>query len=219
MLFEFPHYWRGKYPNFLSFSSYGCFPGLPRVVLQGRKVNAPKEIRLWEWEMAESVNVLADGKFVQLVDKDGWEYVRRKNISGIAGLVARTDEGRMVLVEQYRPPVGADVIELPAGLGDVDGEPLIDCGRRELIEETGYEAGSVKLLVSGAASAGSTAEILTMYLATDLKKVGDGGGDHSENITVHEIPLDEVEAWLDRQAEAGKVIDLKIYLGLYYLMK
>ncbi|MFP4105617.1 MAG: NUDIX hydrolase [Phycisphaerae bacterium] len=169
--------------------------------------------------MAESVNVLADGKFVQLVDKDGWEYVRRKNISGIAGLVARTDEGRMVLVEQYRPPVGADVIELPAGLGDVDGEPLIDCGRRELIEETGYEAGSVKLLVSGAASAGSTAEILTMYLATDLKKVGDGGGDHSENITVHEIPLDEVEAWLDRQAEAGKVIDLKIYLGLYYLMK
>src|SRR6478672_1057017 len=118
--------------------------------------------------------VLYDGKHIQLVRRDRWEYARRKNLTGIVAIVAVTEDGKLVLVEQYRPPVGARVIELPAGLaGDVAGqeaEDLATAALRELLEETGYEADVMTEVGAGAASAGMTDEIITLFLAAGLRK-------------------------------------------------
>src|SRR5205085_12602765 len=93
---------------------------------------------------APQPTVLYDGKHIQLVRRDRWEYARRKNLTGIVAIVAVTGDGKLILVEQYRPPVGARGIELPAGLaGDAAGEEseaLAAAARRELLQETGYGA-------------------------------------------------------------------------------
>jgi len=171
--------------------------------------------------MSESNEVtVAEGKYVRLVRQGGWEFARRKGISGIVGIVAVTDDGKLVLVEQYRAPVGANVIELPAGLaGDAKGherEDLADAARRELLEETGYEARSMQRVAAGAASAGMTDEIITLFRATGLTKTGEGAGDETEDITVHEVPLAGITDWLAAQERGGKLIDLKVYCGLYF---
>ena len=115
--------------------------------------------------------VLADSKYIQLVKKGKWEYVRRKGISGIVAIVAVTDDARLLLVEQYRPPVGGRVVELPAGLaGDVAGsesEPLSAAAARELLEETGYEAKEMTFLCAGVPSAGLSDEMITLFQLPD----------------------------------------------------
>ena len=166
-------------------------------------------------------DVLYEGAFSRFVRDGRWEYVERRNVSGIVVIVALTDEGRVLLLEQYRAPVGKAVIELPAGLaGDLPGasdEPLIEAAKRELEEETGYRARSMERLTEGPPSAGITSEVLTLFFARGLKKVGPGGGDEEEDITVHEVPLEEVERWLDDKHRAGYPIDMKIFAGLYFL--
>src|SRR5271154_1531774 len=95
--------------------------------------------------------IITSGKYVNLSTRRGWEFVERKNISGIVAIIAVTDERKLLLVEQYRPPMDKNVIELPAGLaGDArenQGEELERAARRELLEETGYEAREMERLV------------------------------------------------------------------------
>jgi ADP-ribose pyrophosphatase len=171
--------------------------------------------------MTQGKHTIAEGRFTRYVMKDGWEYVERKNTSGIVAIVAVTDDKKWILVEQFRKPVGSRVIELPAGLaGDVSGqedEPLRAAAQRELVEETGYEAGGFVFLTEGPISAGITDEILTFYLATELKKVADGGGEGAEEIVVHEVPLRSAREWLERMRENGRMVDPKVYTGLYFL--
>jgi len=97
--------------------------------------------------------LLYSGKHVHFVKVGGWEFADRPHISGIVAIVALTSKGEALLVEQFRPPVGKSVIELPAGLsGDVAGsakEELVEAARRELLEETGYEAGEMVFLTEG----------------------------------------------------------------------
>lgn len=165
--------------------------------------------------------ILYEGTYSRFVRDDRWEYVERRNVSGIVLIIALTEERRVVLVEQYRAPIGRAMIELPAGLaGDLPGEShesLADAALRELEEETGYRATSMEFLTEGPPSAGITSEVLTLFLARGLKKVGPGGGDETEDITVHEVPLEGVERWLEDKQREGYPIDMKIFAGLYYL--
>lgn len=168
-----------------------------------------------------SVQTIWTGRYIRLVQRGTWEFVQRVNLSGIVGMIPITDEGKLVLVEQFRIPVNASVIELPAGLvGDVSGseeEAMETAARRELIEETGYEPARLERLYEGAPSAGLSDEHITIYLATGLRKVGPGGGDETEEIIVHEVGGAELLSWLDLRRTEGKVIDIKVYLALAYL--
>jgi ADP-ribose pyrophosphatase len=165
--------------------------------------------------------VLGQGRFVRLMERDGWEYAERLNLTGIVIIVAITDDGKLLLTEQYRFPVGAVVVELPAGLaGDSEefrGEPLENAARRELLEEVGYEAKRVEFLTEGPPSAGVQTEIVSFFLATGLKKTGAGGGHGDENIVTREVPLAEARAWLDERVKGGEMmVDPKVYAGLYF---
>jgi ADP-ribose pyrophosphatase len=165
-------------------------------------------------------SVLAQGRHLRFVSEDRWEFVERNATTGIVVIVAVTAEGRLVLVEQYRKPVRSSVLELPAGLaGDVAGqedEALASAAARELQEETGYEADAFECVgASGPPSAGVSSEVVTFFRATGLRRTGPGGGDANEQITVHEVPLPEVDAWLLARARAGTLVDPKVYAGLY----
>jgi ADP-ribose pyrophosphatase len=134
-------------------------------------------------------------------------------------IVAITDDRRLLLVEQFRVPLSKYVIELPAGLvGDTPGEQhenLADAARRELIEETGFEAADMQWLAAGPSSAGLTSEVVDFFLAIRPKRVSAGGGDHHENIVVHEVPLDGAPQWLAERSQAGMLVDPKVYAGLF----
>jgi ADP-ribose pyrophosphatase len=163
--------------------------------------------------------ILHAGRFLRLVSVNGWEYVDRIGLCGIVAILAVTEEGKLILTEQYRPPVGARVIELPAGLaGDgagIAGEPLEQAARRELWEETGYEADHWERVTEGATSAGLTSEIITLFRASRLRRSGPGGGDAQEAIRVHEVPLPEAPAWLKARQAEGLQVDYRVYAGLW----
>ncbi|MFZ5802077.1 MAG: NUDIX hydrolase [Candidatus Omnitrophota bacterium] len=165
--------------------------------------------------------LLMEGKYRRFVSVDGWEYLERKNCDGVVAILGVTDQNEVVLVEQYRPPVGKHVIEFPAGLvndlAHLPDETMEDAARREFFEETGYEAGKMERLGEGPASCASLADIIVLYRAMGLKKVGLGGGDAMEDIRVHTVPLSGIHAWLKARRAEGFYIDPKIYAGLYIL--
>ncbi len=171
--------------------------------------------------MDEHTVSIAETKHLRLVQRGRWSYVERANASGVVCIVARTNEGKILLVEQYRPPIDCHVIELPAGLaGDLADQPdeaLEKAAQRELIEETGYQAKRLMRKTIVASSAGLTNEVVTMFVAKDLKKVAPGGGDESEDIHIHEISLDELDDWLANAQANGKLVDGRVYAGLYFL--
>jgi ADP-ribose pyrophosphatase len=163
--------------------------------------------------------IVHTGRFLELVEQDGWEFVRRRNAPAVVGIVAVTPDARLLLVEQPRLPVGAAVVELPAGLvGDeqADEDPLVAAGR-ELEEETGWRAAKLRLLARGPSSAGLTSEVVTLVRAEQLSRVAAGGGVAGERITVHAVPLAEVAQWLAARARDGALIDHKVQAGLWWL--
>ena len=168
-----------------------------------------------------SKTTLYAGKFLALVKEGRWEYVDRIGATGAAIIVAVTEEQKLLLVEQYRIPVHARTIELPAGvIGDEPGggdECHADAAKRELLEETGYSAESIETLTTGPASSGLTSEVVTLLLATGLKRVHAGGGVGHESIIVHEVPLSDAHDWLAAKASAGLLIEPKVYAGLYFI--
>ncbi|MEW4526958.1 NUDIX hydrolase [Maioricimonas sp. JC845] len=164
--------------------------------------------------------ILAEGKFLRLVNDNGWEYAERANSSGVVAVIATTDAGQLVLTEQYRPAVCQNVIDLPAGLaGDIAGEEdeaLSRAAWRELVEETGFEADGMTELFTGPPSAGMSSEQVTFFRAGRLTRVHDGGGDHSEDITVHLVPVETAREWLIERAGPDRSIDPKVFAGLYF---
>ena len=169
--------------------------------------------------MSEQPIVRWEGKFLRVVQQGRWEYADRVRTTGAVAIVALTPDGKLVLTEQYRIPVGQRVIELPAGLvGDVAehaAEDAAEAARRELLEETGYAAGEMRRLASGPPSAGLASEIVGFYLATKLRRLTEGGGDEHEAIQVHEVPLAGLDAWLRGRVTEGVLVDPKVYAGVY----
>lgn len=170
--------------------------------------------------MSQEFETIHAGRFLTYRrNARGWEYVTRSNVKGCVAILAVTDDHRVILTEQYRPPVGRSVIELPAGLaGDIplqEDEPLLVAAKRELKEETGYEAKHWTTLLEGTSSAGMTDELVTIFYATGLVKMTEGGGTHGEDIRIHYVHQSDVVKWCrDRQA-AGLHVDFKIFAALH----
>jgi ADP-ribose pyrophosphatase len=169
------------------------------------------------------VKVLHEGEFLRLLRREHWEYVVRPNSSGAGFVVAVTDAGELVLVEQYRWPIRARSIELPAGIiGDsveFVGEDACSSGLRELEEETGFRGESAELITSAPTAAGLTAETSYFVRARKLTRVHAGGGVDGEDITVHCIPVEQVDDWLDLQRATGISVDTRIYAALHFLAR
>jgi len=164
--------------------------------------------------------ILAETRFLRLVERDGWTFVQRLNARAVVVMVPLTAERRLLFVEQFRVPLGCNAIEFPAGLvGDEPGreqEDLIEAARRELVEETGYHAATLRLVSTSATSPGMTSDLVSFLLASDLTKVGPGGGTPSENIRVHEVALGEARAWLAERERQGTMLAAKVFAGLYF---
>ncbi|MEM1080501.1 MAG: NUDIX hydrolase [Pseudomonadota bacterium] len=171
--------------------------------------------------MSKPIQTRYQGRYLHLVERDRWEYVHR--LHPVVVMIACTDQDELVLVEQFRKPVDQRTIELPAGLvGDVmdqADESLASAAGRELIEETGFAAGQMTEIMRCPTSAGMSNEVAVFLFADQLERVGPGGGDASEDITVHCIARDSIEDWLSARYREDFFIDPKIYTALFWLLR
>ncbi|MEG3177357.1 NUDIX hydrolase [Sphingomonas sp. RB3P16] len=155
------------------------------------------------------------GKYIKVIKDGTWEYVARAR--GIqAAVILAVDDEAVILVEQYRVPLGQRCLELPAGLvGDLEeGESVSVSAARELEEETGYRPAHIESLGFFHSSPGMVSEGFTLVRATGLTRVGAGGGDATENITVHRVPVGELAAFVAAKRAEGVAIDVKMLLLL-----
>lgn len=161
---------------------------------------APEEI---EWT----------GRFIEARRRGRWEYATRAR--GIrAAVILALDAGEVLLIEQYRVPIGKICLELPAGLiGDEqEGEEALASAMRELEEETGYSAAQWDDLGEFWSSPGMVTESYTLLRATGLTRVGDGGGTEHEDIVVHRVPLGRVAETVAKHRARGHAIDSKLLM-------
>ena len=168
----------------------------------------------------EKTEILYQGDWLRLVKRGQWESCERVHGQGMAVIIiAVTPADEVLFVEQYRVPLGARTIEMPAGLvgDDHAHDTLEDAARRELVEETGWQPGNVEVLLVGPTSAGMSNERIAFVRAGDLVKVGAGGGVDNEDIIVHAVPRSEAPEWLVRKRAEGFELDLKLWAGLWMI--
>jgi len=135
-------------------------------------------------------------------------------------IIALTPQDEVVLVKQFRPAVGKEVIELPAGVCDRPEEALIETARRELLEEAGYEAEEMELVFSGTVSPGLSNEIYNLFVSTDAVRVAEGGGVGHERIEVFLKPRRRLLDYLAETSLDGDVlVDAKIPTALALVEK
>lgn len=153
-----------------------------------------------------------EGRFIVAKRRGRWEYVGRARGIRAAVILAVDDSGHVLLVDQYRVPIGKRCIELPAGLvGDeTEGEDAAIAAARELEEETGYRPGRMEAMGEFYSSSGMVSESFTLFRAHDLEKVGDGGGVEGEDIVVHRVPLSGLEAAIAGWRAQGYGVDVKL---------
>jgi len=165
-------------------------------------IDAPEETR---WQ----------GRFIAAKTRGKWEYVGRTR--GVrAAVILAVEDGHVLLVEQYRVPLGRVCLELPAGLiGDEsEAEDVETAATRELEEETGYRPAHIERLGDFASSPGMVSETFTLVRATGLTRTHDGGGVGGENITVHRVPLSDAPAFIASRRALGHAMDVKLLLLL-----
>jgi len=161
------------------------------------------------------VETVWEGKYLAVKRQGRWEYVARTR--GVhAAVILAVEDGEVLLVEQYRVPLGTACLELPAGLvGDeAQGEAAEAAAIRELEEETGYRAARMTPLGRFHSSPGMVSEGFTLLRAEGLEKVGDGGGVEGEDILVHRVPLGRIPAFVAAKRAEGCAIDVKLLVLL-----
>ncbi|MES2021075.1 MAG: NUDIX hydrolase [Pseudomonadota bacterium] len=162
-----------------------------------------------------SAEVVWEGKYIKAVKDGTWEYVSRAR--GIqAAVILAVEDGHVLLVEQYRVPLGRRCLELPAGLvGDEEaGESVEASAARELEEETGYRPARIEPLGFFHSSPGMVSEGFMLVRATGLERFTDGGGVEGENITVVRVPVAEIANVVAAKRAEGVAIDVKLLLLL-----
>ncbi|WP_371431685.1 NUDIX hydrolase [Novosphingobium sp.] len=166
----------------------------------------------------EPEQVRWEGRFIVAKTRGRWEYVSRTRNIRAAVILAIDSVERVILVEQFRVPLGRPAIELPAGLiGDHDDsadEDAAVAAARELEEETGYRPGRMEAVGEFYSSPGMVSESFTLFRAHDLERVSDGGGVEGEGITVHHVPLAEIEGFIAARRAEGYGIDVRILMLL-----
>jgi ADP-ribose pyrophosphatase len=150
-----------------------------------------------------------DGRHVRVDEEEWpgvgtWEVVRPLDAACVLPL---TPTGDVVLVRQFRPAVRRHLLELPAGLLDMDGEDPETCAARELMEETGYRAVSIRPLAQLHPSAGHSSELVHLFLA---RTGSEPEGPPEDGIEVVRRPLAEAAV----EARAGRIVDMKTALAL-----
>lgn len=159
--------------------------------------------------------IVWQGRYITAKKRGRWEYVSRaRDIS--AAVIVAVDDGHVLLVEQYRVPLGRACLELPAGLiGDeTHGEAVEIAAARELEEETGYRPSHMTDLGFYYSSPGMVSEGFTLLRAEGLTKVHEGGGVDGENIVVHRVKLEDVPAFVAAKRAEGVAVDVKLLLLL-----
>ena len=135
------------------------------------------------------------------------EYIEHP---GAVMIIPLLETGELVMERQYRYPLRRDVLELPAGKLDA-GESPLDCGKRELLEETGYTASSWRYLATTHPVVGYSDEHIEIYLAQGLTHLG-ATPDHDEHLEVFRIPLETALDWV----REGRITDAKTVIGLFW---
>lgn len=165
--------------------------------------------------MTDTVETMWQGKYVAAYRKGRWEYVGRPG--GIrAAVILAVEDDHVLLVEQYREPLGKPCLELPAGLiGDdhADEDPLA-AAARELEEETGYRAEQLQSLGEYYSSPGMLSESFTLVRANGLIRVSDGGGTENEGITPYRVPMASLADFIATRRADGCAIDAKLLMLL-----
>jgi ADP-ribose pyrophosphatase len=159
--------------------------------------------------------IVWQGKFISAKTRGQWEYVSRAR--GIkAAVILAVDDGHVLLVEQFRVPLGKNCLELPAGLiGDeTANEAIEDAAARELEEECGYRADRIEVIGDFYSSPGMVSESFYFVKAHGLTKVSEGGGVEGENITVHRVSLDGLSDFIAKKRAEGCAMDAKLLMLL-----
>ncbi len=166
--------------------------------------------------MNEPEKIVWQGRYLTTKIRGKWEYVARARGIRAAVILAIDDDNHVLLVEQYRVPLGRACIELPAGLiGDHHvGEDDIAAAARELEEETGFRAGRMEFLGEFYSSPGMVSESFSLLRADELEQVGPGGGLDGEDITVHRVLLDNIAGFIAERRALGDAIDVKLLMLL-----
>lgn len=162
------------------------------------------------------VEIAWQGKWIAAKRQGIWEYVSRARGIRAVVIVAIDDDGQVLLIDQYRVPLGRRCLELPAGLvGDDHADDTPESAAvRELEEETGYTATGIENLGEYHSSPGLVTEGFTLVRLRGLSRIGEGGGIDGEDIVVHRVPLNDVPAFVAAKRAEGLAIDVKLLLLL-----
>ncbi len=161
--------------------------------------------------MTDTPQTRWEGKYLRMVQRGSWEYVER--VGGMSAVVIIAEhEGKLILVEQDRAPLGRRCLELPAGLvGDEGNFDIEETALKELEEETGFTATHVERIGDFYSSPGMVAESFTLVRARGVTR---GGTKSEDAIDVHLVAVSKMAAFVEAKRDQGIAVDTKLLIAL-----